>query len=98
MKDFLHLEPQFSLEERLIRDNLRQFVATQAIPQMADAFERAIYPQNLTAELAQLGVFGMTLPKEYGGAGANYVSYGLVCQEFEYGDSSLRSLVSVQSS
>ncbi len=98
MKDFLSLDSQLSLTERQIRDNVRAFVAQQALPKMAKAFEDAVFPQELTGQLAQLGVFGMTLPQAYGGLDANYVSYGLVCQELEYGDSSLRSFVSVQSS
>ena len=98
MKDFLLLDTQLTLEELQIRDNVRAFVAQNASPKMAKAFEEAAYPFELTAQLAQLGVFGMTLPTELGGLNANYVSYGLVCQELEYGDSSLRSFVSVQSS
>ncbi len=98
MKDFLLLEPALNPEEIQIRDTLRAFVARQVIPKMALAFEEARYPEDLTRPLAELGVLGMTLPPEYGGAGASYVSYGLACQELEYGDSSLRSLVSVQSS
>ncbi len=98
MKDFLLLDSQLSTEELQIRDNVRAFVANQVIPKMAKAFENAVYPEELTAQLGALGVFGMTLPTKYGGAGANYVSYGLACQELEYGDSSLRSFVSVQSS
>ncbi|MFA6037708.1 MAG: acyl-CoA dehydrogenase family protein [Legionellales bacterium] len=98
MKDFLLLDEQLSVTERQIRDNVREFVAEHALPKMAKAFEDAVFPEELTAQMAQLGLFGMTLPTEYGGANANYVSYGLACQELEYGDSSLRSFVSVQSS
>lgn len=98
MKDFLLLDAQLSFEERQIRDNVRAFVANQALPKMAKAYEDAVFPEELTAQIAQLGLLGMTLPTEYGGANTNYVSYGLACQELEYGDSSLRSFVSVQSS
>lgn len=98
MKDFLLLDLQLTADERLIRDNVREFVANTVTPLMAQAFEEGLYPRHLTQSLAQLGVFGMTLPQEFGCAGANYTSYGLVCQELEYGDSSVRSFVSVQSS
>jgi glutaryl-CoA dehydrogenase len=98
MKDFLLMDAQLSLTERQIRDNVRAFVAKQALPKMAKAYEDAVFPEELTAQIAQLGLLGMTLPTEYGAAHTNYVSYGLACQELEYGDSSLRSFVSVQSS
>jgi len=98
MDDLLLLEQQLSAEERLIRDTVRKFVRHDVIPKMAQAYEQAIFPQDLIPKLASLGLFGMTLPAQYGGAEANYVAYGLVCQELEYGDSALRSFVSVQSS
>lgn len=98
MEDFLLLDKEFSSEERLIRDSIRQFVEDAVIPIMGDAVEKALFPQELIPKLAELGVFGLTLPVEYGGANANYVSYGLVCQELERGDSSIRSFVSVQNS
>lgn len=98
MEDFLLLEQQFSSEERMIRDNVHKFVQTDVVPQMAQAFEKAEFPRGLIPKLANLGLFGMTLPTEYGGSDASYVAYGLVCQELERGDSGLRSFVSVQSS
>jgi glutaryl-CoA dehydrogenase len=98
MEDFLLLDQQLNDEERLIRDTVRKFVHTEIIPKMALAYEQAIFPAEFIAKLANLGLFGMTLPAQYGGAAANYVAYGLACQELEYGDSGLRSFVSVQSS
>lgn len=98
MEDFLLLDQQFTAEERMVRDNVRKFVQTAVIPKMATAYEQAVFPKELIQKLADLGLFGMTLPANYGGAEANYVTYGLVCQELEYGDSALRSFVSVQSS
>lgn len=98
MEDFLLLDQQLSSEERLIRDNVHKFVQTDIVPKMAGAFEQGTFPMELIPKLAELGLFGMTLPAEYGGAAANYVSYGLVCQELERGDSAVRSFVSVQSS
>ena len=98
MEDFLFLDNQIDTEERLIRDSVRKFVQDDIIPKMATAFEKSEFPIDFIPKLATLGLFGMTLPVQYGGSGANYVAYGLVCQELEYGDSGLRSFVSVQSS
>lgn len=98
MEDLLLLDQQLSSEERLIRDNVHKFVQTDIVPKMAQAYEQAVFPMELIPKLASLGLFGMTLPTEYGGSDANYVSYGLVCQELERGDSGMRSFVSVQSS
>lgn len=98
MDDFLLIDQQLSSEERMIRDNVRKFVTADVIPKMANAYEQAVFPMDLVPKISALGLFGMTMPVEYGGAGANYVSYGLVCQELERGDSGLRSFVSVQSS
>ncbi len=98
MEDFLQLEHQLTDDERLVRDTVRRFVDTRVIPLMGEAFEKGEYPHELTQEMAELGLFGLTLPEEYGGAGANHITYGLVCQELERGDSGIRSFVSVQSS
>lgn len=98
MEDFLLLDQQLSNEERAIRDKVHSFVQKEVTPKMAQAYEQATFPTELIPQLAELGLFGVTLPKKYGGSGASYVAYGLVCQELEYGDSSLRSFVSVQSS
>lgn len=98
MEDFLLLNEQYSDEEKIIRDSVAGYIRDVALPRMVDSFEKATFPKEFITEMAELGLFGMTLPEEYGGAGANYVSYGLVCQELEKGDSGLRSFVSVQSS
>lgn len=98
MQDLFQLDKLFSDDERLIRDNVRKFVDSEVIPIMSALYEKAIFPQELIPKLASLGLFGMTLPSEYGGSEANYTTYGLVCQELERGDSGLRSFVSVQSS
>lgn len=98
MDDLLHLDAQLNDEERIIRDSVSRFVTQHALPLMTNAFENAIFPQELIKPIAQLGLLGLTLPTEYGGASASYVAYGLVCQELERADSGLRSFVSVQSS
>lgn len=98
MEDYFLLDHSLQPEERVIRDSVRQFVDNEVIPIMGNAFEKAEFPKNLIPKLAELGLLGLTLPVEYGGSQANYVTYGLVCQELERGDSALRSFVSVQNS
>lgn len=98
MQDFLHLDEQYTAEEKLIRDSVRKFSDENILPIITECYEKAIFPEKLIPKLAALGVFGMTLPEQYGGSNASYIAYGLVCQELERGDSALRSFVSVQSS
>src|SRR5471030_3060076 len=82
----------------MIRDSVARFVSNDVIPLMAQSFEHATFPSELIKKSADLGLLGLTLSAQYGGAEASYVAYGLVCQELERGDSGLRSFVSVQSS
>lgn len=98
MDDFLLLDQQLSDQERFTRDTVRQFVDESVLPIIGEAYEKGEYPRIFTEKMAELGLLGLTLPEVYGGAGANYVTYGLVCQELERGDSGLRSAMSVQSS
>lgn len=98
MDDLLCLDALLHDDERMIRDTVRLFVKQEVLPFIADAFEDGHFLNRLIKKTAQLGLLGMTLPSEYGGSGASCVAYGLVCQELEYGDSGLRSFVSVQSS
>lgn len=98
MDDLLFLDEQLSDDERMIRDSVARFVTHDVIPLMPDAFEKGIFPKELIKKTADLGLLGLTLPTQYGGSGASYIAYGLVCQELEAGDSGLRSFVSVQSS
>ncbi|MFI4938419.1 MAG: acyl-CoA dehydrogenase family protein [Candidatus Berkiellales bacterium] len=98
MDDLFCLEDQFTADEKLARDTVSRFVDTEVLPIIADCYEKAYFPVNLIKKMAALGLFGMTLPENMGGAGMNQVAYGLVCQELERGDSALRSFVSVQSS
>lgn len=98
MEDSLQIESQFSDEERLARDSVQQFVSNEFMPLIVDAYEKAQFPEQLIPRIAELGILGLTLPEEYGGSNASAVTYGLVCQELERGDSGLRSFVSVQNS
>ena len=84
-------------DERMVQDNVARFVDEEVLPIIADCFAAERFPSELVPRLADLGLFGATLAT-HGGAGLNYVSYGLICEELERGDSSLRSCVSVQSS
>lgn len=84
-------------DERLVQDNVARFVDREVLPIIGACFAEERFPQELVPRLAALGLFGATL-RDYGCAGLGAVSYGLICQELERGDSSLRSCVSVQSS
>lgn len=96
--DFLKLDSEFSEDELMVRDACRTWVSERFLPVVMEHFEAGTFPSELTPELAELGVFGPTIPEEYGGAGLSSVAYGLICQELERGDSGLRSFVSVQGS
>jgi glutaryl-CoA dehydrogenase len=96
--DFFKLDGLLSDEERLIRDSVKAFVSDRVNPIIAECFEEGRFPKELVPEMAKLGLYGSTLPEKYGCAGVNGVSYGLICQELEAGDSGIRSFVSVQSS
>ena len=96
--DFLNLDDQFAEEELMVRDTVRSWVSERFMPLIMEHWEAGTFPKELTPELGELGVFGPTIPEEYGGAGMNSVTYGLICQELERGDSGLRSFVSVQGS
>ncbi|MBS0439736.1 MAG: acyl-CoA dehydrogenase family protein [Proteobacteria bacterium] len=85
-------------EERMVQDTVARFTDERVLPIIGDCFDKARFPTELIPEMAELGLLGATLPHEYGCAGMNGVSYGLICQELERGDSGLRSFASVQSS
>ena len=82
----------------MVRDTVRSWVGERFMPVIMEHWENGTFPMEMTSELAELGVFGPTIPEEYGGAGMNSVTYGLICQELERGDSGLRSFCSVQGS
>jgi len=84
-------------DEQLVQDSVARFVDERVIPIIGDCFEHERFPRELVAGVAELGLLGSSI-QGYGCAGMNAVSYGLICQELERGDSGLRSFVSVQSS
>ena len=91
-----YLEWDFSPEQQMIQDVVREFVEREALPLIPACFEKGEFPRELIPRLGALGVLGPTIP-EYG-SGLDYTSYGLICQELERGDSGLRSFASVQGS
>ncbi|NWG29419.1 MAG: acyl-CoA dehydrogenase family protein [Ignavibacteriaceae bacterium] len=96
--DYYNIDFSLSAEERMIRDTVREFVSDEVIPIIEKHNRESTFPMHLVPKMAELGLFGNTLPQKYGCAELNYVSYGLLCQELERGDSGIRSFVSVQSS
>lgn len=96
--DLYDIRSLLSEEERMVQDTVARFTDERVLPIIGDCFEQGRFPTELIPEMAELGLLGATLPTEYGCGGMNGVSYGLICQELERGDSGLRSFASVQSS
>jgi glutaryl-CoA dehydrogenase len=96
--DLYDVRSLLSEEERAVQDTVARFTDERVLPIIGECFDQGRFPTELIPEIAGLGLLGATLPEEYGGAGLNAVSYGLICQELERGDSGLRSFASVQSS
>ena len=96
--DLYDVRSMLTDEERMVQDTVARFVDEKVLPIIGDCFDQARFPKELVPEIANMGLLGATLPEEYGCAGMNGVSYGLICQELERGDSGLRSFASVQSS
>ncbi|HEU0099533.1 MAG TPA: acyl-CoA dehydrogenase [Allosphingosinicella sp.] len=97
-EDAFALEAQLSDEERLVRDTARAYAREKLQPRVTEAFLDERFDRDIMSEMGELGLLGATIPPEYGGAGLNYVSYGLVAREVERVDSGYRSAMSVQSS
>jgi glutaryl-CoA dehydrogenase len=96
--DYYLLDDLLSDEHKLIRNTVREWVKKEVSPIIEDYAQRAAFPKQLLSGLASIGAFGPYIPTEYGGAGLDQISYGLIMQEIERGDSGLRSTASVQSS
>src|SRR5579871_99369 len=96
--DPLRLDDQLSEEERLVRDAARSLAEDKLRPRVLSAFREERFDRAIMSELGAAGFLGATLPEAYGGAGASYVSYGLIAREIERVDSGYRSAMSVQSS
>ncbi len=94
--DFYNIDSALSEEERAVRDTIRAFVDEKVLPIIGDCYIEGRFPKELVPQMAELGMFGANLPEEYGCAGLSNVSYGLIMQELERGDSGVRSFASVQ--
>jgi glutaryl-CoA dehydrogenase len=97
-EDAFALEAQLSDEERLVRDTARAYAQDKLQPRVTEAFLDERFDREIMSEMGELGLLGATISPDYGGAGLNYVSYGLVAREVERVDSGYRSAMSVQSS
>lgn len=95
--DYYNLDELYTDEEKAIRDTVRDFVDNEVIPIIEKYNQEMKFPTQLIPKMGELGLFGPTLPVEYGGMGINNISYGLIMQELERGDSGVRSFASVQS-
>ncbi len=92
------LEQQITAEERMVRDSARGYCDDHLMPRITEAHRNEVFDRAIMTEMGELGLFGCTLPEEYGCAGLGYVSYGLIAREVERVDSGYRSAMSVQSS
>ena len=94
--DLFNIDAALTEEERAVRDSVRRFVDEHVLPIIGERYVAGGFPKQLIGPMAELGVFGANLPEKYGCAGLNNVSYGLIMQELERGDSGVRSFASVQ--
>jgi len=95
--DYYNMDDLLTEDEILVRNTVREFVDENVIPIIEKHYRAGTFPLDLVPKMAELGLFGSTLPSKYGGAEMNNVAYGLVMQELERGDSGVRSFASVQS-
>ncbi|HWS59354.1 MAG TPA: acyl-CoA dehydrogenase family protein [Flavobacterium sp.] len=96
--DYYNLDDLLTEEHKLVRDSARAWVKREISPIIEDYAQKAEFPKHIIKGLAEIGGFGPYIPQEYGGAGLDQISYGLIMQEIERGDSGIRSTSSVQSS
>ncbi len=96
--DYFLVDELFTEEQKMIRDTVRSYVKKEISPIIEDYAQRSEFPQHIVRQLGELGCFGPTVPEQYGGGGLDYISYGLMMQELERGDSGVRSTASVQGS
>ena len=96
--DPLNLEDELSEDERMVRDTARGYAQDKLMPRVMTAFRDERFDRDIISEMGSLGLLGPTIPEEYGGAGLDYVAYGLIAREMERVDSGYRSTLSVQSS
>lgn len=95
--DYFDIESLYSEDEKMVRDSVRDFVDEEVLPIIEKHNRESTFPTHLIPKMAEMGLFGPTLPAKYGCAELNNVAYGLIMQELERGDSGIRSFASVQS-
>jgi len=96
--DFYNIDDLLTEEHKLIRSSIRDFVKREISPFIEEWCQEAHFPYEIVKKFGDVGAFGPTVPTEYGGGGMDYISYGLIMQEIERGDSGMRSTASVQGS
>lgn len=96
--DYYQLDELLTDEHKLIRDTVRAWIKKEVSPNIEEWAQNNIFPKHLLPQMGELGIFGPTIPVEYGGGGLDYISYGLMMQEVERCDSGMRSTASVQGS
>lgn len=96
--DYYLIDELLTEEQKLVRNSVREWVKKEISPVIEEAAQKAEFPKHLIKGLAHIGAFGPYIPQQYGGGGLDQVSYGLIMQELERGDSGIRSTASVQSS
>lgn len=96
--DYFNVDELLTDEQKLIRETVRSYVKKEISPIIEECAQKAEFPEQIVKQLGELGCFGPTIPQEYGGGGLDYISYGLMMQELERGDSGVRSTASVQGS
>ena len=96
--DFYNIDEILTEEQKLIRNSVRDFVSREISPNIEEWFENNHFPIEIVKKMGNSGIFGPTVNEKYGGGGLDYISYGLIMQELERGDSGMRSTASVQSS
>jgi glutaryl-CoA dehydrogenase len=97
-EDPLLLDTQLTEDERMVRDAAAEYAQGRLMPRIHDAYRNETTDTSIFREMGELGLLGITIPEQYGGANLNYVSYGLIAREIERVDSGYRSMMSVQSS
>ena len=96
--DYFNVDDLLTDEHKIIRSSIRNWVDRSVMPVIEKAAQDHVFPEYLFKELGELGAFGPFIPQEYGGAGLDYISYGVIMTELERGDSGIRSAASVQTS
>ena len=96
--DYYLVDDLLTEEQKMVRDTVRNYVKKEISPIIEGYAQRAEFPQQIVKQMGDIGVFGPTIPAQYGGGGMDYISYGLMMQELERGDSGVRSTASVQGS